>query len=547
MTVDCAHSGPAPSEMVAPGRDAGSVERQERVLSVIRFPARPGHSLDSGIGGLPTDTASSPRGDEEPECDSDSPLMRGRKPSTETSDDVHGRPINQAIVITAGPSMGNKDTMRPELKVPDAPSPSIGQGPTLARSASAVAYSPPPPTLANIRKDHTKSRGDTPTDQGVTDPENVSTDSSVLVSSDTKESPLIDTPIRGVRPGDSRADPPDATRTVMGLAVGDELSSVSSGKRPAAPQHHTTTSTAAKPARQIPEEESAMNEIDSAAERQPNSNIKDADEHDSTECAHGTTTSSTPGSQPQWSDVRTPASSTTANVVPPGNGGKVNSVTLDSPNMSMEEQEQRGVYLRRSATQSPALPTRGDEFTEHLPAIILPQCKAGPGVAVKMNNTVLDAQRGTASGSALPPPESPGTREELLDELARRASLIEERRWSDSPYTQLKHLTGDNLRNSAAAGDAILFLRREHFPAGEGWLVEGDGPAKRGLDWRGVGRQLVAVERVAGLGAEGVARAQAGRQQAKRLAKRHELLPQRRRAPVGHDQLEAVLAGVAGA
>ena len=76
MTVDCAHSGPAPSEMVAPGRDAGLVERQERVLSVIRFPARPGHSLDSGIGGLPTDTASSPCGGEEPECDSDSPPTR---------------------------------------------------------------------------------------------------------------------------------------------------------------------------------------------------------------------------------------------------------------------------------------------------------------------------------------------------------------------------------------------------------------------------------------------------------------------------------------
>ena len=169
MTVDCAHSGPAPSEMVAPGRDAGLVEKQERVLSVIRFPARPGHSLDSGVGVLPIDTPSRPRGGEEPECDYGSPLMRGRKPSTEISNDVHGRPINQATIITADRSMENKDTMHPELKVPDAPSPSIGQGPTLARSVSAVAYSPHSPTVAKHSTDH-----DTPTDQEVADPENVS-------------------------------------------------------------------------------------------------------------------------------------------------------------------------------------------------------------------------------------------------------------------------------------------------------------------------------------------------------------------------------------
>lgn len=77
----------------------------------------------------------------------------------------------------------------------------------------------------------------------------------------------------------------------------------------------------------------------------------------------------------------------------------------------------------------------------------------------------------------------------------------------------------------ALARDAVLFLRDAGLLADEADLVVGHSPAQPGLDRCRVGGQLVAVEGVTGLGAEGVARAQSGRNEAKRLAKRGEFFP----------------------
>ena len=103
--------------------------------------------------------------------------------------------------------MVDRDTTRPELQVPDATSPciNVGQVPTLARSASVVAFSQSPPTAVNIHKNHLESckSDDTPGNDhamsGAMELKNVRIDSLILVSEDTMESPLRDTNPRKTR------------------------------------------------------------------------------------------------------------------------------------------------------------------------------------------------------------------------------------------------------------------------------------------------------------------------------------------------------------
>ncbi len=93
-------------------------------------------------------------------------------------------------------------------------------------------------------------------------------------------------------------------------------------------------------------------------------------------------------------------------------------------------------------------------------------------------------------------------------------------------------------------GDAALLLRPERVVAGEGRaLVELHDPAEPGLERRDGVVDLVAVERVAHLEPQRVARAESDRLG----AGRGERLPERHGVALAAVELEAVLAGVAGA
>src|SRR5205085_4328082 len=81
----------------------------------------------------------------------------------------------------------------------------------------------------------------------------------------------------------------------------------------------------------------------------------------------------------------------------------------------------------------------------------------------------------------------------------------------------------------------------ELLDAGE-LLVERADPAEAGRDRVGLGRDVVAVERIADLEAEGVARAEAARL---RAALQHGV-PEPHRVVGLHEQLDSPLTGVAG-
>src|SRR5690242_15855445 len=98
------------------------------------------------------------------------------------------------------------------------------------------------------------------------------------------------------------------------------------------------------------------------------------------------------------------------------------------------------------------------------------------------------------------------------------------------------------------AARAVALLVRERLPPDEvRALVQLDGPAQAGFERRDLFGQLVAVEAIAGLQAQGVARAEARRQQAMRLAGIQHGVPEGGDLIGRAVQLEAVLAGVAGA
>ena len=110
-------------------------------------------------------------------------------------------------------------------------------------------------------------------------------------------------------------------------------------------------------------------------------------------------------------------------------------------------------------------------------------------------------------------------------------------------------------RDAAAGGDqaaqhprrAGLPLGGEHLAAPERVLLPADRPAEPGLVGRDVEGDVLAVQRVAHLGAQRVAGAEAAGQDAVRLAGRHQRVPQGDGDVVRGDQLVAALAGVAGA
>ena len=100
---------------------------------------------------------------------------------------------------------------------------------------------------------------------------------------------------------------------------------------------------------------------------------------------------------------------------------------------------------------------------------------------------------------------------------------------------------------SSRAG-ALLLLGDQHVPAPERVLLPADGPAEPGLVGGDVEADVLAVQRVAHLGAQGVAGAEAAGQQAERLTGGERARPRAaRRRVVLADQLVAALAGVAGA
>ena len=93
---------------------------------------------------------------------------------------------------------------------------------------------------------------------------------------------------------------------------------------------------------------------------------------------------------------------------------------------------------------------------------------------------------------------------------------------------------------------AGLLLAQQRVAAPELVLAPAHGPAEPGLVGGDVERDVLAVQRVAHLGAQGVAGAEAARQHAVVGAGRHQRVPQGHRDVVGGDQLVAALAGVAG-
>src|SRR5690606_26007416 len=96
--------------------------------------------------------------------------------------------------------------------------------------------------------------------------------------------------------------------------------------------------------------------------------------------------------------------------------------------------------------------------------------------------------------------------------------------------------------------EPTLLLLAERARADELSLAQLDGPAEPRLERRDVARQLVTVERQRRLEAQRIARAETDRGDRQIVARRVEQrLPELRRALGGDEQLEAVLAGVAGA
>ena len=78
-------------------------------------------------------------------------------------------------------------------------------------------------------------------------------------------------------------------------------------------------------------------------------------------------------------------------------------------------------------------------------------------------------------------------------------------------------------------------------------LGPADRPTGARLNRRDVAREILAVQRVAHLGAQGVASAEPAREQAVRRAVLEQLVPHGPGEVPGNDDLEADLAGVAGA
>ena len=102
------------------------------------------------------------------------------------------------------------------------------------------------------------------------------------------------------------------------------------------------------------------------------------------------------------------------------------------------------------------------------------------------------------------------------------------------------------VRAAHRAGPALL-LGHERVATPERGLLPADGPAEPGLVGGDVEGDVLAVQRVAHLGAQGVARAEAAGQHAVRLPRRQQRVPQAGGDLVARDQLVAPLAGVAGA
>ena len=96
-------------------------------------------------------------------------------------------------------------------------------------------------------------------------------------------------------------------------------------------------------------------------------------------------------------------------------------------------------------------------------------------------------------------------------------------------------------------GGAGLLLGEQRLAAPERRLLPADRPAGARLVRRDLARQLVAVQRVAHLGAQGVAGAEPARPDAQVLAGLQHRVPQLAGAVGVDQQLVAVLAGVAGA
>ena len=93
---------------------------------------------------------------------------------------------------------------------------------------------------------------------------------------------------------------------------------------------------------------------------------------------------------------------------------------------------------------------------------------------------------------------------------------------------------------------AGLLLAQQRVAAPELVLAPADGPAEPGLVGRDVERDVLAVQRVAHLGAQRVPGAEPAGQHAVVGAGRDQGVPQGHRHVVGGDQLVAALAGVAG-
>ena len=92
-----------------------------------------------------------------------------------------------------------------------------------------------------------------------------------------------------------------------------------------------------------------------------------------------------------------------------------------------------------------------------------------------------------------------------------------------------------------------LLLRDQHVLAPEGVLLPADRPPEAGLVGRDVEGDVLAVQRVAHLGPEGVAGAEPAGEDPVRLPRAQQRVPEVDGDVVGRDQLVAALAGVAGA
>ena len=105
------------------------------------------------------------------------------------------------------------------------------------------------------------------------------------------------------------------------------------------------------------------------------------------------------------------------------------------------------------------------------------------------------------------------------------------------------------LGDQTSQGDpgAGLLLRDQHLLAPERGLGPSDGPPEPGLDGRDVEADVLPVQRVAHLGAQGVPGAEPAGQDAVRLTRCEQCVPERRSHLAVGDQLVAALTGVAGA